>query len=113
MSTERRRMVMSVEEAVPAERQHTKPCGDCPWRRDSLAGWLGGPTPREWVKEAHSEEVIECHTRTGAQCAGVAIYRGNVCKRPRSGALVLLADRTNVFGTPTEFMAHHSKDPEL
>ncbi len=33
---------ISSEDAVQAKCQHTTPCSDCPWRRDSLNGWLGG-----------------------------------------------------------------------
>jgi len=61
---------------------------------------------------AHGEERIECHTLLGAQCAGAAIYRANVAKRPRDkGVLLLERDRRTVFATPTEFMEHHRKVP--
>ena len=32
-------------EALPASKQLTAACSDCPLRRDALAGWLGGYTP--------------------------------------------------------------------
>jgi len=43
------------------------------------------------------------------QCAGLAVYRRNICKSPRpgSGALVLDSDKLNVFANPMEFMDHH------
>lgn len=103
-----RRRLVSADEAVPATRQHTKPCGDCPWRRDSLPGWTGGLAPQTWVRAAHGDEGINCHTRIGAQCAGSAIYRANVCKVPRDPEILRLPkDREKVFATPNEFLAHH------
>lgn len=103
-----KRRLISSDEAVPAKGQHTAPCSDCPWSRDSLKGWLGGETPENWVAEAHGDHPVPCHTLTGAQCAGIAIYRANVLKRPRNPeTLVLDKDKAAVFATPMEFLAHH------
>jgi len=104
----KRRMLVSSNEATPAKRQHTSPCGDCPWRRAALPGWLGGMTAPEWVKTAHGDDGVACHTKSGAQCAGIAIYRRNVCKVPRDPeALRLKEDTRRVFATPNEFTTHH------
>jgi hypothetical protein len=103
---------ISSEEAVQAKCQHTTPCSDCPWRRDSLNGWLGGASPEEWIQAAHSDEVVPCHTLKGAQCAGIAIYRANTAKLPYPPNLTLPADRKKVFSWRTEFLEHHSKIPE-
>lgn len=102
-----------ASDATPIARQHTKPCHDCPWRRECLPGWLGGATPDEWLACVHGEARIDCHAHvmadgSGAQCAGVAIYRGNVCKSMRDKRIMVLpADRERVFATPMEFKAHH------
>lgn len=110
MSTRKR--LVTIDEAVPAQGQHKKPCSDCPWSRDSLPGWLGGETVEAWLAEAHSDNEIPCHTLKGAQCAGSAIYRRNVLKTPRdAGVLRLEADRELVFATPSEFKEHHEKRP--
>lgn len=102
-----RRRCISSDESTPATRQHVKPCADCPWRKDALEGSL---TPREWLACAHGEGQAECHVRTGVQCAGMAIYRANVCKRPRDPrALILKSDRQAVFTSPAEFLSHHAK----
>lgn len=107
MRTTHTRLV-SADQAVRAKRQHKTPCSDCPWARESLPGWLGGATADDWVQRAHGEDLVECHTLLGAQCAGLAIYRKNVCKTPRfPDTLVLPADRETVFATPAEFKAHH------
>lgn len=101
--------LLSADDAEPAEVQHTKPCSDCPWARKALPGWLGSHSADEWLAAAHGEARIDCHTLLGAQCAGGAIYRANMAKRPRDGSLlVLTADRERVFASPAEFTAHHA-----
>lgn len=105
-----RKVLVSAAEAKPSRKQHTKPCGDCPWRVDSVAGWLGSQTADGWLRSAHGEDVIECHTRIGQQCAGAAIYRANVWKQTRDAStLRLAADRTRVFATPMAFKAYHER----
>jgi hypothetical protein len=101
--------LVSSREAKQATKQHTQPCGDCPWRRDSLAGWLGSMTADEWLQAAHGETRIECHTLLGAQCAGSAIYRRNVCKQTRTETLRLDADRVKVFDDHRAFKKHHEE----
>lgn len=104
------KQLISSDEAVQATHQHSKPCGDCPWTRKALPGWLGGETPQQWVATAHSDAHIECHTLLGAQCAGAAIYRANVCKSPRdSTTLRLPSDRGIVFALPSEFVEYHTR----
>jgi hypothetical protein len=102
------RRLVTYEEATVATKQHHKPCSDCPWARTALAGWLGDMTPQEWLQSAHGENLIECHTLLGAQCAGSAIYRANVCKSPRNPHVIQLPKNTQiVFASPTEFKQHH------
>lgn len=115
-----RRQLVTIDEAKRVTKQHRRPCSDCPWRRASLPGWLGDLKPADWIRAAHGDDAIECHTRVGKsgqfiQCAGAATYRANVAKTPRPGAFRFLnvvpmqlpADRENVFATPAEFMEHH------
>lgn len=115
-----RRQLVTVDQAKRVTKQHTTPCSDCPWRRESLPGWLGGMSPEDWVKAAHGDNAIECHTRVGRSgqfihCAGAAIYRANVAKRVREDAwrflkvlpLTLAKDIVKVFATPFEFLKHH------
>lgn len=105
----KRRQLISSDEAVPAKKQHSEPCSDCPWARTALRGWLGGIDSATWVQAAHGEETIECHVLEGAQCAGAAIYRANVCKNPRDPKVLhLKADHNKIFSSPKEFLAHHN-----
>lgn len=88
--------------------QHTKPCSDCPWTRTSVPGWLGPETTDSFLQIAHGDNKYPCHVHCNQQCAGMAIYRQNVCKSPRDPtALRLPADEKTVFGTPSEFRSHH------
>lgn len=105
---------MTSEEAKPSKKQHTKPCSDCPWTRTSLNGWLGSASVGWWIDIAHSETLVDCHTVSNQQCAGITIYRANVCKLTRDPEILRLpADRKTVFASRVEFVDHHSKSPEL
>lgn len=106
----KRRYLISSDQAVETRGQTKRPCSDCPWARVALPGWLGGNTKEEWIQFAHGEFKVECHTRQDNQCAGLAIYRANVCKSVRHpSVLVLPEDRKVVFATPQEFLDYHAK----
>lgn len=102
------RRLISSDEAVEADRQHTSPCSDCPFARTALNGWLGGSSVEEWLLWAHTNTQISCHVISNQQCAGLAIYRRNVCKRVEEPLLTLPADKSKVFATPMEFKQHHT-----
>ena len=105
------RKLIAKGEAAPATQQLTKACSDCPLRRDSLNGWLGGNTPEQYARLCHSDMVVECHVHAGSRCAGLAIYRRNTAKwQPEEHKLP--ADRITIFSNVMEFMAHHSAAPE-
>lgn len=109
----RRRICLTTEDAVRAKGQHKKPCSDCPFARASLQGWLGGSSSDDFLHDAQGEVAIECHVLSGAQCAGAAIYRGNVGKRPRDKSLLILPpDKDLVFSSPIEFKKHHERESE-
>jgi hypothetical protein len=101
--------LISSDDGRRSNRQHKTPCSDCPMRRDSLPGWLGGATPEEYKLLAHSDEVVDCHVITNQQCAGMAIYRANVVKRCEPPNLVLPKDHKLVFGFG-EFLPHHNRE---
>jgi hypothetical protein len=103
------RRLIADDEAVEAPVQHTQPCSDCPMARTALPGWLGGSNPDEYVQLAHSDHLVPCHVISNQQCAGMAIYRKNVCKRVDPPGLRLPGDTEKVFATPMEFLAHHKR----
>lgn len=103
--------LISVEEAVVGKTQHTQACSDCPMRRDALNGWLGGATPEQYGHLAHSDAVVPCHAIHKTQCAGMAIYRRNVCKSVMPPNMKLEADRVAVFASRQEFLDHHMASP--
>lgn len=43
-----------------------KPCRDCPFRKDTLKGWLG----EERIREIITADSFVCHKKTDMQCAG-------------------------------------------
>ena len=98
----------TTDDAKNTKRQHVKPCDDCPWRRKSIPGWLGGHTATDFVLMAQGEAKYMCHAHPNQQCAGMAIYRANTCKSPRDKTILRLpADKKVVFDWPTDFMEHH------
>lgn len=110
------RRLISSDESTARRRQHDYPCSDCPFRRESLPGWLGRLSVRDWLAAAHGEATIECHAlhhgvggrRVGPlHCAGAAIYRANVGKRLREPRFVLPRDEVVCFASPREFEEHH------
>lgn len=107
MTVEAPRKLISRDQATVGEVQHTKACSDCPWRRDSLNGWLGGGTVDDFLHYAHTNTRYDCHTIQGQQCAGMAIYRRNTCKRVDPPLLTLPADHDTILSNPMEFRAHH------
>lgn len=97
--------------------QHTAPCSDCPWRRDSIPGWLGGDTSKEFVRLGHSDDVYNCHVITNQQCAGLAVFRANVIKRCDPPNLRLPPTRTQCSAGTTSswptMRKAHSMNAEL
>lgn len=106
----RRSKLITSDEAIPATKQHSSPCCDCPFRRKAINGWLGGGSVASWITDVKSDAMMDCHVLAGAQCAGSSIFRANICKRSRySEVLSLPADRKNVFANTDEFAKHHER----
>jgi hypothetical protein len=110
-------------------KQHTKPCGQCPWRRASAPGWLGASTTLEFLFQAEHEPKMPCHATIdyedehwqdtqlsqAPRCAGHAIYLRNRGKMPADAETAAFVrtvepDRENVFGMHFEFVSHHGGD---
>src|SRR5271155_996336 len=97
--------MITGDEAIITKKQHKSPCSD------SMPGWLGELNVDEWVQLAHGEGHADCHTQVqsngeGWACAGLAVYRANVCKSVHDPNVMRLpADRINVFSFG-EFKKH-------
>lgn len=99
-----------------------EPCNECPWRRESAAGWLGPHPPEDWIMMAHGETPIMCHKTVTEdenfegtkQCRGAAMFRAHIAKSPRRADMPTgPVDKEKVFATNDEFMEHHTKNAEV
>jgi hypothetical protein len=112
--------------------QHTKPCENCPWRRKSLAGYLGASTPEAFLAAAidQNEHRMPCHVHVNyrasdwrdqvevvPQCAGRAIFLANLDAIPKSKRIMrepqIKPDPKAVFTSGDEFLTHHKSKPKL
>ena len=84
-----------------------KPCRDCPFRKDTLRGWLGEARMCEII----AADSFVCHKKTDMQCAGYMLMKGD------DNAFVQLAGRLSiplelsgdalVFDTAADCIQHH------
>ena len=95
------------------------PCPTCPFRRTTKSGELGGSPVGTFIGQVNGPFWLPCHSCTNysdpnwktdystPQCAGAAIFRSNVGWKGSAKLATLPADRTLVFGSFQEFLAHH------
>src|SRR6185369_17781581 len=66
-----------------------KPCDECPFRKKSLKGWLGGETPQSTLDFVNGEADFACHkTRhkeesAMSRCKGFLMFTRKMCKIPK------------------------------
>jgi len=98
---------------VPEETYCSTPCGNCPWRKDSLKGWLG----YERAKELLQSSGFVCHKtkhlgKRKRQCAGHMLLLGDqnsFVSTARALNLDLdIQGRHLVFDTVEQAIEHHS-----
>lgn len=117
--------------------QHTTPCNECPFRRKSLPGYVGGHTDAsEIIDYGHEGIRFPCHmavtslteefkddegmdeedafnraTEEAPVCAGSIAFMNNSAKMSQDPKLKALQDqigkRADVFNWPQEMMKHH------
>lgn len=103
------------------------PCKECPYRRKSAPGWLGGNSPERMAVSVLAEQPVHCHTsvnysdpewekkfldgRNGRQCAGSLIFAANLLKRPRDPKQVRPPDKELVFDSVRAMVDHHRNSP--
>lgn len=85
------------------------PCKDCPFRKDTLKGWLGETR----MKEILSQKSFTCHkTNKRLQCAGHMIIKGEENDFVRQANIMNipapLKGKDLVFDTEQECIKHHS-----
>lgn len=94
-----------------------RPCGQCPFRKDSAKGYLGGFTVEQTLEVAKSEQEFQCHktreTDNTKECVGRLLFATKTCKSfkdPELEALRLHAKETNstenILGF--DFKQHHN-----
>lgn len=102
------------------------PCQKCPFRRVSIAGWLGSSTPREFMQQTLGDSPMPCHCTVDYNdgtawqeqlddpkskarfCAGALVFFSNLMKMSRDRARpVLPADKNAVFANAEQFLGHH------
>lgn len=83
------------------------PCRDCPFRKDSLKGWLG----EQRAAEILAADSFVCHKRTDMQCAGHMLINGNDNAFVRAAAMLNIAldlsEREQVFASKAACIDHH------
>ncbi len=84
-----------------------KPCKDCPFRKDTLQGWLG----ENRISEILSADSFVCHKKTDKQCAGHMIIKGDengfVRLANRLKIPLSLSGRDLVFANKADCIEHH------
>ncbi len=93
-----------------------KPCSDCPFKKDTLKGWLGC----DRADEIANSSSFTCH-KTGEtgkgnrkQCAGFMILKQEESTFYRllnhAARQHLLEEEDNIFPSKEIFINHHKKD---
>jgi hypothetical protein len=88
-------------------KQHTKPCGQCPWRRASAPGWLGASTTLEFLFQAEHEPKMPCHATIDYEDEH---WQDTADAETAAFVRTVEPDRENVFGMHFEFVSHHGGD---
>lgn len=88
----------------------SRPCADCPFRKDSLKAWLGA----ERAKEVAQSDTFTCHKTkdpTRLQCAGHMLLMGEknafVSLEKAMQIDLNLSGKELIFETEQDFISHH------
>lgn len=88
----------------------TSPCGQCPFRKDSHAGWLG----RDRMARILAADSFVCHKRKDKQCAGFMLMKGEestyVQMAGRMGIELGLKGHELVFESHAACVDHHCRE---
>ncbi len=103
---------------------HKTPCAECPWRKTSPQGYLGGWSAEGYADAVSANEVPACHLRDHgpdtdetAFCAGALGTIANACIAPHRAAGDGMAAKEAVgrnpdcFEHPAKFYEYHAGKP--
>lgn len=83
------------------------PCKNCPFKKDTLEGWLGEERMTE-ILEANS---FVCHKKTDLQCAGFMLVKKDESEFVRTakafGIDLNLKGQEKVFSSKKQCIKHH------
>ncbi|AMO44239.1 hypothetical protein DSS3P8_181 [Roseobacter phage DSS3P8] len=103
--------------------QHKEPCPECPWRKTSAEGWLGGHPTSYYSDAVACGEIPACHCKDHgsndprtAFCAGATATMANMCMLPHkqpgaAEAVREVGKRADVFAHAALFHQHHEGEP--
>lgn len=84
-----------------------KPCKDCPFRKDTLKGWLG----EKRIKEILLQDSFVCHKENKLQCAGHMILNKDINSFVQVAKYLkydlVLSGHELIFNTQKELIKHH------
>lgn len=84
-----------------------KPCKNCPFRKDSLRGWLG---EGRMINILAADSFV-CHKRQNMQCAGHMLINGQengfVRLAYRLGLELELSGQELIFDSKQDCISHH------
>lgn len=112
-----------------------KSCRECPFRRDSAPGYLGGYSPEMYLDAVLSPQSLSCHCSPGfhdrvietqLHCTGLAAFRANlgwiasvrlpngmtVPSNAHKSTQAVGCDTEQYFATCDEFYQHHTAGQE-
>lgn len=99
---------------------HKTPCRECPWRRESVAGFLGGFSAEHYADIVQENQAPSCHLRDHgpgdpetAFCVGALHVAANACiglrEPPHAEEAKRKIGRNEAcFSHPREFFSHHT-----
>jgi len=103
-------------------------CDECPFRANSLKGWLGPHSIKDIKKIVQSDAIFICHEEIeemnfrgfrdkeiiekGQHCIGILRYRNSVCKRSRDKETSQVQDDLKTVPDqdvipPNKLLEHH------
>lgn len=84
-----------------------KPCSNCPFKKDTLEGWLGEDRMTEILKA----KSFVCHKNTDLQCAGFMLIKGDesefVTTAKMFGIDLNLKGKEKVFNSKQDCINYH------